>query len=400
VIGLVAAGWLNYDVYWHRQAQDPSVYSAFTPLENEVAWEVMAKRDDHQLYLSPRLYYFSPLRFYSYQPSRPTGFQLGPISYSPFDRLGGGLDQPGYQLAEPALDIPLPDLGGDNALFLLDTHYQYVLDHFRYFYPGTEAEIVYDRLDRPLYLSVTIPGDEISALQAANNPDQAATIRGISIPTSGEYALTAPAGAILTLDGEIIDEAPRFLGRGLHALTISDLPMDLCAKEAVVFLDGPEGDGPVPDRYLFTKAPSGDGLLGTYFRGSEWSPPPLMQQVDPFLLAAWPEAEPVFGPFSAIWTGELLVPSDGVYQFQLKADDGVRFWLDGQVVDESLIPDAANAIQPTLDLTAGPHDVRIDYFQRGGGKVMEFFWQPPDQPLQPVAPQYLRPQTSDAIIDN
>ncbi|HEY53883.1 MAG TPA: hypothetical protein G4N94_10540, partial [Caldilineae bacterium] len=49
---------------------------------------------------------------------------------------------------------------------------------------------------------------------------------------------------------------------------------------------------------------------------------------------------------------------------------------------------------PTLDLTAGPHTVRIDYFQRGGGKAMEFFWQPPGQPLQPVAPQYLRPQAS------
>jgi type IV pilus assembly protein PilY1 len=118
-----------------------------------------------------------------------------------------------------------------------------------------------------------------------------------------------------------------------------------------------------------------------------------MQQVDPFLLAAWPETEPVVGPFSVVWIGTLLVPADGLYHFRLEADDGVRFWLDGEVVDESMVQDAANSIQPSLELTAGPHTVRIDYFQRGGGKAMEFFWQPPDQPLQPVAPQYLQPNT-------
>ena len=391
---LVVAGWLNYSLYWNRQAQAPSVYSAFTPLENEVSWEVMDKRDDHKLYLSPRLYYFSPLRFYSFQPSRPTGFQIGPLTYSPFNQLGGGLDQPGYQFAEPALDLPLPDLGGDNALFLLDTHFQYVLDHFRYFYPGTQAEIVNDRVGRPLYLSVTIPGDEISALQAANTRESADAIRGLYIPSSGEYTLSAPGDAGVTLDGQTIDGTARFLGKGLHALTISDLPAGMGATDTVISWQGAAGTGAVPDERLFKKPPSGSGLLGTYFQGSEWSPPPLMQQIDPFLLAAWSETEPVRGPFSAVWTGLLLVPEDGPYHFQLKADDGVRFWLDGEVVDESMIPDTANSIQPALELIAGPYTVRIDYFQRGGGKAMEFFWQPPGQPMQPVAPQYLQPEES------
>jgi len=388
---LVVAGWLNYSLYWDRQAPSPSIYSAFTPLENEVAWEVMAKRDDHMLYLSPRLYHFSPLRFYSYQPSRPVGFQLGPLSYSPFDQLGGGLDQPGYQFAEPALDLPLPDLGGDNALFLLDTHFQYVLDYFRYFYPGTQAENVNDRLGRPLYLSVTIPGEEISAMQATNTLESVDEIRGLYIPSSGEYTLSAPGEASITLDGQIVDHTSLFLGKGLHALTISDLPAGMGETDRVIFWQGPAGTVPVPDEHLFKKPPSGSGLLGTYYQGSEWSPPPLMQQVDPFLLAAWPENEPVFGPFSVVWAGTLMVPEEGLYTFQLKADDGVRFWLDGEIVDESMMPDTANSIQPTLELTAGPHTVRIDFFQRGGGKAMEFFWQPPGQPMQPVATQYLQP---------
>ena len=54
------------------------------------------------------------------------------------------------------------------------------------------------------------------------------------------------------------------------------------------------------------------------------------------------------------------------------ADDGVRFTLDGQLVGESLNPDTVNMVSSTLNLTAGSHPIRLDYFQRGGGKAFEF----------------------------
>ncbi|NOX60859.1 MAG: hypothetical protein GXP42_02760 [Chloroflexi bacterium] len=391
VIGIVATGWLNYDLYFNRQAQDRAVYVAFSPLENIIAREVLAKRADHRLYLSPRLYYFAPLRFLAYEPSRFVGFKLGPIEYSPFPELGGGLDQPGYHLAEPVLDLPLPDLGGDNASFLLDLHYEYLLEHFRYFYPGVQSQIIADRFGQPLYLSVTIPGDEITALQAANRADAASEIRGLYIPASGEYAIIAASGAQVMLDGRPLDPNPQFLGKGLHAIEIASPPADLAPDAPILFWEGAGGSGPIPDSALFRVPPSGKGLLGTYYMGSDWTPPAFMQRVDPFILFAWPDPEPVFGPFSATWAGELQVPTDGPYAFRLHADDGVRFWLDGQVVGESLNPDTVNQVDAALDLKAGPHSVRIDYFQRGGGKALEFFWAPPGQPLQPVAPAYLRP---------
>ncbi|NOZ73224.1 MAG: hypothetical protein GXP38_15180, partial [Chloroflexi bacterium] len=395
LVGLGGAGWLNYDLYFHQQMEDPAVYTAFSPLETTVAREVLAKRADHRLYLSPRLYYFSPLRFFAYEPTRPIGIDIGPWHYSPFARLGGGLDHPGYQLADPALDLPLPDLGGDNALFLLDLHFQYVLDLFTYYYPGTQSEIIYDRLQRPLYLSVTIPGDEISALQAHNRAAEQAEIRGLYIPQTADYALEvlspqATAPVQISIDGRVLPPGMNTLGKGLHAIQFLN-PPDLPPDTPVLRWDGPAGSGPVPDTYLFRKAPSGQGLLGTYYLNSDWTPPPFMQRIDPLLLTAWSDEEPVFGPFSATWTGSLLVPSDGEYRLHLNADDGVRLWLDGQIIAESLTPDTVNQIASVVQLSRGAHAIRIDYFQRGGGKALEFFWQPPAQPLQPVAPAYLRP---------
>ena len=304
VAGLVAAGWLNFHTYFHEQARSDAVYAAFTPLENEVAREVLARRDTQQLYLSPRLYYFSPVRFFAYRPSHPIGIRIGPWFYTPFHELGRGLADPGYHIAEPATDLPLPDTGQD-AVFLLDLDYQYLMDYFHAFYPHASGEVVYDRLGRPLYFRVIIPAGDIAAA----------------------------AG----------------------------------------------------------KSYQGGGLLGRYFYGDAWEGEPFLTRVDPFLLYAWPEDEPIAGPFSVTWTGELLAPKDGRYAFRLEADDGVRFWVDGQVAGESMTPDQPNTVTVDLDLTAGPHPIRIDYFQRGGGKAMAFYWTPPHQPEQPVGPAYLHP---------
>ncbi len=302
--GLIAAGWLNFDLYFHQQAQSQAVYAAFTPLENEVAQEVLTRQDHQQLYLSPRLYYFSPVRFFAYRPSRPVGFHLGPWFYTPFSQLGGGLEHPGYHLAQPATDLPLPDTGQD-AVFLLDLEYQYLMDYFTYFYPHAQGEVVSDPWGRPLYFRVFIPAGDIA--QA------------------------------------------------------------------------------VGKRY------EGNGLWGQYFHGERWEGEPFLTRIDPFLLYAWPADQPVPGPFSVTWTGALLVPQDGSYAFRLDADDGVRFWVDGEVVGESLILDRPNQVLATLPLTSGAHEIRIDYFQRGGGKGIAFYWRPPDQPEQPVGPSYLRP---------
>jgi alpha-D-xyloside xylohydrolase len=192
----------------------------------------------------------------------------------------------------------------------------------------------------------------------------------------------------------VLDSAPVTLGQGLHGLRLLDLPADLAPDAPLLVWEGPAGSGVVPDRYLFRRSPSGNGLLGTYYRGSEWAPPVFMQRLDPILVAAWPEDEPMYGPFSVIWTGELLAPVDGLYQIQINADDGARLWLDGRVLAEGMVPDTANVIRTSMKLTAGPHPIRIDYFQRGGGKSLEFFWRPPGLPMQPVSAQYLRPADS------
>ena len=49
------------------QAKDGRVWQAFSPVETAVATEVAGKMADHSLYLSPRLYYFSPVEYFTYR---------------------------------------------------------------------------------------------------------------------------------------------------------------------------------------------------------------------------------------------------------------------------------------------------------------------------------------------
>ncbi len=306
-LALLAAGWINYQVYFQEQAHSQAVYLAFTPLENAVAQDVLARRDTEQLFLSPRLYYFSPVRFLTYRPTHPVGVKLGPFFYSPFARLGGGLAAPGYAVAEPASDLPLPD-EGRGATFLLDLEYQYLLDYFLSFYPHARGQVVMNRLNDPMYFRVSIPAEDVAAAAGQEN--------------------------------------------------------------------------------------AGHGLLAEYFHGETWQGKPFLRRVDPFLLFAWPEQRPVPGPFSVRWTGQLLAPQSGDYLLRLEADDGVRLLLDGVLLGEALVPDQPNTLELHHYLNAGPHDIEIDYFQRGGGKAMNFYWLPPGQPLQPVGPQFLQPASN------
>ncbi|MEZ4767225.1 MAG: PA14 domain-containing protein [Caldilineales bacterium] len=406
---LVWGATLNYRLYFDVQAKDGRVWQAFSPIETTVASEVAARMDDHSLYLSPRLYHFSPLKFLTYR-SVADG--------------GGGLDHPAYQLADPVSDLPISDPFAQDALFLLDTYYQDVPELFTTYYPGASFELVEGPGGNPLYLSVTVPGEEIAALQGllgvytqqagtqgvvetytggsrfawppalaadAGEAPTAQWVGSLLIPASGLYDFAVDGPGEFTLDGQSWT-GQKFLGKGLHAFEVQQTEPGTDAVIVVSWLTpGQNENDLVPPNYFFTVQPPARGLTGQYFEGELWEGEPAFTRVDPMLLFAWPEQEPWPAPFSVRWTGTLTALVSGVYRFQINADDGVRMWLDGELAGESMQPDNVNLIDTEVVLDAGPHDVRIDYFQRGGGKALEFWWQPPGEQLRPVPPGVLAP---------
>ena len=398
---LLLSGGLNLRTF-QRWARDSRVWMAFSPMETAVAREVQAHLGTHRIYLSPTLYWGSPLRFLTYQ--------RGAFSHPPFSMI------------QPVEDLPLAEPVTEDVLFILEPLYADLLELFTEYYPHIRAELVTGQGGIPLFVRVQVPREDLLAIQGltvryydrsgrviwegrdrtlrhvwprdfVNNiqPARVEWTGSVFVLRSGPYQMEAPGGQIW-LDG-VKWSAPRVLGRGLHALRVVQERPGSPGTESIRLrwrLEGRPWED-VPTYALFVVAPPDRGLWGMYFRGEKWEGPPLFARVDRTLLLAWADPEPMVGPFSVRWLGSLWVPRTGLYRFRVAADDGVRLWLDGKVVGESLRPDTMNQVEVQLRLEEGFHPVRVDYFQRGGAKTITFFWQPPGEPERVVPPHVLVP---------
>ncbi|GAA4811576.1 family 16 glycoside hydrolase [Streptomyces ziwulingensis] len=86
-------------------------------------------------------------------------------------------------------------------------------------------------------------------------------------------------------------------------------------------------------------------------------------------------------------SGYLVAPREGSYVFRLTSDDGSKLTLDDATVIDH---DGLHGAEPkdgTVHLTAGPHPLRVDHFERDGGQRLQLSWKPPGADGFSVVPQ-------------
>jgi len=387
ILAMIAAAAWESSVFIKKQMTSAQVRAWFNPTEFAVGNEVVAAlKADRTIYLSPNFYNYSPMRFLVYGYMKPA-----------FGR--NTLDDHPYRLVRPEDTLPISDSRQD-AVFLLDMDYEPVAEYFLVFYPNAQIEVVQPEGYEPLYLRVTVPQADLSAVQGllytamdvdgrqiTGNvssmtlppADAALTEVGwrgsLRIERSGNYTLISSTGLSLEVDNQPWTGS-RYLCGGLHPVTINwtttsgELPH-------LQWAYNDQQPAPIPEEAWFKIAPPSMGLTGSYFSGVGWQGTPVCTQQTPFFMLAWPNGGPVAGAFSATYTGKLRVPVDGVYRLQVFADDGVRLTLDGNLMGESVYSEGDSRIEIQVELSAGDHPIRIDYYQAGGGSGLVFKWQTP-----------------------
>ncbi len=89
--------------------------------------------------------------------------------------------------------------------------------------------------------------------------------------------------------------------------------------------------------------------------------------------------------FALRYFGYLRVPADGIWRFRLASDDGSRLWIGERLVVDNDGLHGLDERSGLIALRQGYHPVRVEYFQRGGGKGLRLVAERDDGSLrQPV----------------
>ncbi|MBO9622025.1 MAG: glycoside hydrolase family 3 C-terminal domain-containing protein [Sphingomonas sp.] len=82
---------------------------------------------------------------------------------------------------------------------------------------------------------------------------------------------------------------------------------------------------------------------------------------------------------SARWTGTLVAPETGEFNFRFASENGYRVWVgDKLVVDEWGVGDAPSTLSGSIALEKGrKYPIRVEGFQRGVRSKQQLVWSPP-----------------------
>ena len=82
--------------------------------------------------------------------------------------------------------------------------------------------------------------------------------------------------------------------------------------------------------------------------------------------------------WGARFSGLIDIPENGNWTLYLNTDDGSELWIDGQSVIQNYGSHGMREYSATINLTAGHHDFRIEFFQGGGPHGLRFSWEGPN----------------------
>ena len=105
--------------------------------------------------------------------------------------------------------------------------------------------------------------------------------------------------------------------------------------------------------------------------------------------------------YGLVLKGKLSISQGGQYRFHLSSDDGSRLLINGvEVANNDGTHGAVTVASNNLELATGSHEIRIEYFQAGGGQVLALDYQLNNGPVQPVPAAMLVHDASHKLADN
>ena len=151
-------------------------------------------------------------------------------------------------------------------------------------------------------------------------------------------------------------------------------------SQGVLFGIGDNADRPfwVQITIGLTPTPVIASWRGEYYTNRDLSGAPIVVRDDADVNFSWGVLSPVTtlpaDGFSARWTRRLNF-SAGTYRFNVRSDDGVRVWLDNDVIIDQWHDAGSTIYSADRTLSAGTHSLRVEYYESKGTAQIQFWWE-------------------------
>ncbi|NIA15915.1 MAG: hypothetical protein GWP08_17775 [Nitrospiraceae bacterium] len=152
-------------------------------------------------------------------------------------------------------------------------------------------------------------------------------------------------------------------------------------------------------------AVSQEGLFGEYFNGIGLTDL-VLTRVDSTVDFEWgvdsPDALLPADMFSVRWTGTVEPAYSETYTFYTNSDDGVRLWLDGELVISNWsnhAPTEDSYTTPSALVAGQQYTIRMEFYEYGGGATVQLSWSSASESKAIIASSFLTPGTGEGEAD-
>jgi uncharacterized repeat protein (TIGR03806 family) len=145
----------------------------------------------------------------------------------------------------------------------------------------------------------------------------------------------------------------------------------------------------------------GSGLLGTYYDDKDFTDQKFTRvdnEIDFYWGGGSPDPAMDDNSWSVSWTGQILPLFNETYTFSTIASDGVRLYVDGQLVIDKWFNQAPAEWSGSIALTAGVKtDITLEYYKQSGTSLVELYWESETQEKGIIPSRYLFPNTAQTF---
>ena len=205
--------------------------------------------------------------------------------------------------------------------------------------------------------------------------------RNLDFAQSGIYrfSVTMDDGMRVLVDGVTVLDAwttggtrtvtaDRYVSAGTHLVQVQFFDAVLFAEAHFSY------------QYVGPGSPPVDNWRGEYFNNTNLSGNPVVVRDDASVNFDWGSGSPLTGvvnsdSFSVRWSRTLNF-TGGRYLVSATADDGIRVWINNQLVIDQWRDQTATTFTNEVLVPGGALPVRVEYYDHGGGAIARVSWTP------------------------